>query len=245
MNAFRFYHKGAAKEKQVRRFFNAIACKYDAINNIISFGRHRHWQNFAVEQAGIREGGRVLDICCGTGKITIELARRIGKGGRVVGLDLSSQMLAFAAKNLRNLPNKDSVELVLGNACQMPFPENSFDCAMIGYGLRNVADIPALLSEARRVVKPGGRIVSLDLINPSRPLLRNLYHLYLRIWVPLVGRMVAGNKEAYQYLGESVQIFLTPEEIRDLFLSAGFIDVRFYTMTFGTVAVHVGVKPEN
>ena len=230
------------KEKEIQRIFGSIAIKYDLVNNLLSFGRHNYWKRFAVQKTGLQDGEYVLDVCCGTGMISIELARLLRTGGKVIGLDFSSDMLVIAGKNLERAGLKQKVDLVLGNAMTLPFDDNTFDCAITGYGLRNVVDMEKALSEMKRVVKAGGRVVSLELVKPERPIFRQMYYFYLKNWVPFLGRISAGNKDAYIYLYNSIMSYRFKQEISDIYKCLGFAEVRCYELAWGIVAVHVGIK---
>ncbi|HZK18769.1 MAG TPA: ubiquinone/menaquinone biosynthesis methyltransferase, partial [Clostridia bacterium] len=192
-------HRYHGKEKYVREIFNNIAHKYDLLNTILSFNFDRYWRRFTVKRANLHEGDRALDVCCGTGMLTIELAKACGKNGHITGYDFSENMLIYAKKNIKKSGYEANVELVMGNAMELPFPENSFDCATIGFGLRNVPDIVRVLKEMQRVVKPGGRVVSLELSKPRTPVFKQLYYLYFDHLVPKLGRMGIGIDGPYRY----------------------------------------------
>ncbi|HEX3043639.1 MAG TPA: class I SAM-dependent methyltransferase, partial [Bacillota bacterium] len=156
-----------AEQQTVQAFFNSIAERYDLLNNLVSFGRHHSWRKFLVRQAVgkalLARTKSFLDVCCGTGMITVDLADRLGPTGQVIGLDFSEQMLAIA----RNAPTLfGNVSFIYGNALGLPFPENTFDCVTTGYGLRNVGELHRFLTEMKRVTKPGGRVISLELAKP-------------------------------------------------------------------------------
>ena len=195
------------KERFVRDMFNSIAGRYDLMNTLMSLGLDHSWRRFAVRRAGLVPGGTGLDICCGTGKIVMEQATVAGASGSVTGLDFSEQMLAVARENLRQFPLRDTVRLIRGNAMKLPFDDNTFDCATVGWGLRNVPDIAGALHEMARVVKPGGKVVSLDMAQPTAPVFKQLYWLCFDKLIPAMGKVWAGNKGAYAYLHDSAQLF--------------------------------------
>lgn len=231
------------KEKMVQTFFNDIARKYDLMNTIISLGRHNRWRKITVIQTALKEGETALDVCCGTGVITMDLARQVGSRGKVVGLDFSENMLEVARENVNNLDIRENIEFIQGNAMDLPFPDNTFDCATVGYGLRNVPDMKKALKEMFRVVKPGGRVVSLEFAKPYLPVFKQVYKLYLNNWIPLMGKIILNNENAYQYLHDSIMEYPHQTEVTRIFGDLGFTETRCFELTWGVAAVHVGKKP--
>ncbi len=231
------------KEHYVHSVFTAIAEKYDILNTVLSFNRDKFWRKFTVDKAGIRPGDHVLDVCCGTGMISVELAKKTGPSGIVTGLDFCGEMLEVAKSNLKGLQGINNIEYVQGNAMDMPFPDNTFDCATIGFGLRNVPDIKKTLKEMIRVIKPGGRVVCLEFSKPSIPVFKQLYNFYFNRCVPFLGRLGAGVEGPYRYLHSSWQAFPHQEELKAEFIRQGLEDVNYYELTGGVVSVHIGVKP--
>lgn len=213
------------------------------MNNLVSFGRHHSWRRFLVREAiseTVSRGcGKYLDVCCGTGMITVDLANRVGQAGEVIGLDFSGEMLAIARKTPTWFGN---VSFIYGNALELPFPDNTFDCVTTGYGLRNVGALPRFLAEMKRVAKPGGRVISLELAKPYLAGFKQIYQLYLNFWVPLIGQILARNRAAYQYLRDSVVNYPHQREVTKIFREVGFEDVKCYELTWGVAAVHVGRK---
>ncbi|MBE3571851.1 MAG: demethylmenaquinone methyltransferase [Moorella humiferrea] len=230
------------KEEYVRGIFNAIAPRYDLLNTILSFNCDRRWRRFTVAQTGLKPGYKALDVCCGTGMLSLELARAVAPDGQVVGLDFSPRMLEIASSRLANDPNGHLVRLVEGNAIDLPFPDNSFDCATIAFGLRNLPDIKKGLAEMRRVVRPGGRVVSLELAKPTLPFFKQLYYLYFDYLVPLIGRLGVGLDGPYSYLPRSLKGYPHQAEILQYFRELGLDNARYFELTGGIVAVHVGIK---
>lgn len=231
---------GKDKASYVTGMFSAIAARYDLLNSWLSLGRDRSWRKFAVAQCAVEPVALVLDICSGTGEVARWLALEDSRS-RVIGLDFNRNMLARARAKLTK-PGGDRIHLVMGDALHLPFPDNTFSCATIGFALRNVADIAGTFHEMRRVVKPGGRVVSLELTRPSSPLVRAVYYLYLFRVAPFIGGMVSGKREAYTYLPESILEFPSPEEVARMMQAAGLPRVKTYRLTFGAATVHVGVK---
>ncbi len=175
--------------------------------------------------------------------ITKDLARKVGPRGNVVGLDLSPEMLAVAEKTLADFELKSIIQLVNGNAMALPFPDNSFDRVIIGYGLRNVTDMRQALRELYRVLKPEGKAVSLELAKPYPPIFNKLYYLYMARIVPLTGLIFTSNKEAYLYLHDSVLTYPHQYEVTHIFEQIGFEEVNCFELSWGIAAVHVGTKP--
>lgn len=235
--------QSTSKEEYVHQIFSSIASKYDWMNTVMTFNRDKYWRRFTVEQADLSEGSTALDVCCGTGKLCLELAKKVGETGKVIGLDFCENMLRVAERNLSKHPLGARIELVHGNAMDLPFPDNTFDCATVGFALRNVPDVTQTLKEMMRVVKPGGKVISLELAKPSAPVFRQLFWLYFEKFVPLLGKFRVGIDGPYSYLPYSVKIFPHQREIKELFTKIGLDDATYYELTGGIVAVHVGTKP--
>ncbi len=231
------------KEDYVHSIFSSIAKKYDMLNTVLSFNQDKYWRKFTVEQTGLKSGGFALDVCCGTGMLTVELAKKAGAAGKVVGLDFCAEMLAVAEENLQNSPARNRIEYVLGNATELPFADNMFDCATIGFGLRNVPDREKTIREMIRVVKQGGRVVCLEFSKPTVPVFKQVYNFYFDKWVPLLGRFGVGIDGPYRYLNRSWKVFPHQKELCAEFSRAGLQEATYYELTWGIVSVHVGVKP--
>lgn len=233
---------GAGKEAFVREVFTAIARRYDMLNSLLSFNQDRYWRRFAVARTELPPGGRALDVCCGTGMLTLALAQAAGPGGAVTGLDFCPEMLDQARANIARAACGSAIALVAGNAMDLPFDDDCFDCATIGFALRNVADIHRVLAEMRRVVRPGGRVVSLELAKPGAPVFKQLYYLYFEYLLPWLGSLGVGRAGPYQWLPESLRRYPHQRVIRDIFRQVGLRDAVYYELTGGIVAVHVGTK---
>lgn len=228
------------KEEYVHEVFSSIAHRYDFLNTTLSFNRDKYWRKFTVEHTGLKPGDVGLDVCCGTGMLALEQARVVGLEGHVVGLDFCENMLDRALENIKRTPYQKVIELVRGNAMELPFPDNAFDCATIGFALRNVPDIRKTIAEMRRVVKPGGKVLSLELAKPSAPVFKQLYYFYFNHMVPLLGRMGVGLNGPYSWLPNSLKLFPHQSKIRDIFTEVGLADAHYHELTGGIVAVHVG-----
>ncbi len=227
-----------AKEKSVGAMFARIARSYDLVNCVMSWGRDTRWRQVAVKLA-CPGRGRVLDAATGTGDIALELAKHTNL---VVGLDLCPEMLSRGKAKVSKRKWMGEIDFIVGDALTLPFSDNSFDCALNGFALRNVANISLFLAELRRVIKPGGRVVCLELEKPSSDVLGALYRFYLFKVVPLMGRLLSGDDRAYRYLPDSVGGFISRGELQQVMENAGFCQVSYRSLNFGTVAIHVGVK---
>lgn len=225
---------------QVRGMFDRIAGVYDLMNSAMTAGMHHQWRERAVDRAEVGPGSDALDICCGTGDLALELRRRIGPDGRVVGSDFSEQMLdlARAKSGEQGLP----VEFGWADALDLPYGDGSFDAVTVGFGARNLADLDAGIAEMARVLKPGGRIVILEITRPQREPLASFYGLWFDRVVPVLGN-VAGDPDAYSYLPESVRSFPPPDELAARIDAAGFEDVRWLLLAGGIIAIHSGRLP--
>ncbi|OAT85488.1 demethylmenaquinone methyltransferase [Desulfotomaculum copahuensis] len=228
------------KEEYVHDIFSTIARRYDLLNTTLSFNQDKYWRRFAVTCTGLQPGGRGLDVCCGTAMLTIEQARAAGPAGRITGLDFCANMLAKARENIARTPYQGNIELVQGNAMALPFADNSFDCATIGFALRNVPDIRRVIREMARVVRPGGKVVSLELSKPGAPFFKQAYYLYFNHLVPVLGRLGIGMNGPYSYLPNSLKDFPHQSKIRDLFTEQGLTGACYHELTGGIVSVHVG-----
>lgn len=237
----------SGREEYVRRTFDSIATQYDVMNRLMSLGLLGRWHEVFLEETDLGPGQRALDVCCGTGDLSIAMARRVGPGGSVVGIDFSPPMLSIARKKLASLGLSGRVTLIEGNAMKMPFPDDDFDCASIGFALRNVNDVGTVLREMKRVVRPGGSVVALELSVPDCPLIRSFVYPYMFGAIPLVDRLITP-KEArglrpYSYLPRSVWKFPRKARLAEMFIEAGLTGVRWRALTLGVAAVHRGTKP--
>ncbi len=238
------------KEVYVRSLFEAIARHYDLMNMIMSGGMLRLWQRAFAARTGLEAGGSALDVCAGTAELSLVMARRVGPAGRVVGIDFSPEMLEVGRAKVRAAARTTPaapIELIEGDALALPFPDSTFDCAASGFALRNVKDIQQAISEMVRVVRPGGRVVSLELSKPSNPLIRHPYYLYFYHIVPLLGWLIDPRTErrlrAYGWLPKSLIPFPTQDGLAEVFRRAGLVDVGYRGLTGGIVSVHHGTKP--
>lgn len=227
------------KEKKVQTIFNTISGDYDRMNNIISLNQHSVWRKRTMKEMFVKDGHEVLDVCCGTGDWTIQLAKE-ALGAKVTGLDFSENMLEVAKYKIRHYNN---IELLQGNAMDMPFEDNHFDLVTIGFGLRNLADYKSAIDEFYRVLKPGGVLVILETSNPENRIVSSGFNFYFGSIMPKLGGLVAGSTREYQWLYESTSGFLSKSELKELIKSSGFINTKVLSHTMGTAATHITYKP--
>lgn len=227
--------RGEGKRAAVRDMFAAIAPAYDRLNGVMSLSRHHAWRRAAVATLQLETGDHALDVATGTGDFLPLLRSEVGQEGRVVGSDFCLPMLERARP-------KSDAELTLADACALPFQSAAFDGYSIGWGMRNVPDVDAAHREAFRVLKPGGRFVSLDMAQPRNPLVRAVSRFLFRTVVPLLGRLF-GAAEAYTYLPESTERFHSREVLADSMRRAGLADVAWRDLHLGNLCIHTGRKP--
>jgi demethylmenaquinone methyltransferase/2-methoxy-6-polyprenyl-1,4-benzoquinol methylase len=226
---------GTLTEPQVRAMFDRIAGFYDVMNTVMTAGLHHRWRARAADLAALGAGDSALDVACGTGDLAIELSRRVGADGEVIGSDFAQEMLERARVKA------PALQWELGNALDLPYAANRFDAATVGFGARNFSDLDRGLAEMARVVKPGGRVVVLEITTPRKPPLSTFYSLWFDRIVPLIGR-VTGENEAYTYLPNSVKRFPGPEGLAAAMERAGLREIRWILTAGGIIALHVGTK---
>lgn len=219
--------------------FGRIARRYDLMNTLMTGGLDEQWRRHAVRAARPPRDGWALDVGTGTGKLALALARAM-PGGRVVGVDVAEPMLRQMRASVRPDPASARLHVLLADALTLPFPDASFDCATTAFMVRNVADVGVAFAELRRVVKPGGRVVCLELTQPRLPLWGTLFGLYFGWAVPLVGKLVAGDAGAYSYLPASVAAFLRPDRLAAEMAGAGLREIRWRRFGLGSVTLHLG-----
>jgi demethylmenaquinone methyltransferase/2-methoxy-6-polyprenyl-1,4-benzoquinol methylase len=247
-----FFDPGAQRAAKVQELFAKIAPRYDLLNDLMSLGLHRRWKHRLLQLAAPQPGERGLDVCCGTGDITLALARL---GVETVGLDFNKPMLAVAEKRRRrkegdaappsardNPPSFKPPQFLQGDAQQIPFPDQSFDIVTVGYGLRNLANWRLGLKEMARVAKPGGRLLVLDFGKPENPFWRNIYFGYLRLFVPLLGLVVSGSASAYSYILESLKHYPAQQGVAAAMKELGLKEGRIVNFLGGVMTINYGRK---
>ena len=222
--------------ERVRDMFDRISPSYDRMNLLMSMGRDGRWRRLGVRASRAQPGDAALDVCCGTGDFAVELRRAVGPSGRVVGLDFSPQMLEMARRK------SSAVEWLQGDALALPFADGEFAAACVGFGVRNLSDHRRGFAEMARVVRPGGRVVCLEMSTPPAPI-RPFSQLWTDRGVPVLGRIVARDPEAYRYLPASVHRFPAAPELAEIMRDAGLADVGYRRLMMGVVALHVGTVP--
>jgi demethylmenaquinone methyltransferase/2-methoxy-6-polyprenyl-1,4-benzoquinol methylase len=229
-----YYVQGQDRSRKVRQLFDAIANRYDLINDLQSFGLHRFWKNELIRMSKIRAGENALDLCTGTGDIAIKIAAR---GAEVTGCDFSEPMLAKARLRCSN------INWIAGDALNLSLPDNSFDVVSSGYGLRNLADFRKGLDEMLRVLKPKGRLLILEFGKPRNLVWRKMYFAYLRFFVPVLGAIFCGDPSAYRYILESLNQYPGQDAIHDLLLNLNCRNVSVKNFLGGVMSINYAEKP--
>jgi demethylmenaquinone methyltransferase/2-methoxy-6-polyprenyl-1,4-benzoquinol methylase len=227
------------KALYVREMFAAIAPRYDRTNRLMTAGVDEAWRRRAVAELAAPRGGRVADLCCGTGDLVFHLLRSDPEL-HVTGIDFTEPMLQGARSRAHRDDPHGRAEFALGDVTALPYADATFDGATMGFSMRNVVDVVATLREARRILVPGARFVNLDVTKPANPLVRRLFGVYFYGIVPLLGGLVGGSKTAYRYLPNSLTNFPDAPGLADRFRVAGFRDVRTILLGMGAIAIHVG-----
>lgn len=225
-------------ENKIQTIFNSISEDYDHMNDIISFNQHTIWRNRTNKEIFVKPGHHVLDLCCGTGDWTIQLAQN--KEANITGLDFSENMLKVAAKKTAAIEN---ITLIQGDATELPYAENAFDIITIGFGLRNLPNYEKAIAEFYRVLKPGGQLVILETSNPENSLINYGFNIYFGKVMPFLGQKIAGSGQEYTWLYESTSQFLSKAELKSMMHQNGYINIKVIPHTFGTAATHIGYKP--
>lgn len=235
-----------SSKSPLHSMFTAVPPHYDLVNRIITLGMDKRWRRLAAQTCLEKKPNRILDIGCGTGDLTIKIARLAIKGTEIIGLDYSPPMLEKACQKADKAGFSKRVHFIEGDVSQLPFSNASFDVVVISFAFRNLTYNNPLgrphFAEVLRVLKPGGRYVILESSQPENRFIRACFHFYLRAFIKPVGIIISGNKGAYRYLAESMSQFYTPWEVKDLLLSAGFRDVSYRPLFFGAAGIHVATK---
>jgi demethylmenaquinone methyltransferase/2-methoxy-6-polyprenyl-1,4-benzoquinol methylase len=232
----------AEKAQRVRAVFESVAGNYDLMNDLMSGGAHRLWKRFTLSQTGLRRGHRALDVAGGTGDLAAGMAAQVGDSGLVVLTDINAAMLSEGRDALTDRGLVGNVRYSLANAERLPFPDASFDCVTIGFGLRNVTDKQAALQSMARVLKPGGQLLILEFSHPTAPGLKPIYDAYSFSVLPWLGKVVAKDEASYRYLAESIRRFPNQDSLLGMMQSAGLENCRYHNLSGGIVALHRGYK---
>jgi demethylmenaquinone methyltransferase/2-methoxy-6-polyprenyl-1,4-benzoquinol methylase len=225
------------KRRYVRRLFSTIADRYDLITVLLSYGRDRRWKQRLAHLAGVRAGERALDLACGTGDIAFEIADR---GARVVGLDITERMIQLARRR-----SQSRAAFLIGDMMALPFPSASFDLVTTGYGIRNVPDIETALAEIHRVLRPGGRMLSLDFNRPANAVVRGAYLVYLTLVGSTLGFVLHRDPNTYRYIPESIRHYPGADGVRILMRDMGFARAEWIPLLGGLMAINIGRKRED
>ena len=239
------YQQVEKKDKAglVAGVFHSVADRYDLMNDLMSGGIHRIWKRFTIEVSAVRSGNRVLDVAGGTGDLTAKFSELVGADGEVVLADINESMLKVGRDKLIDRGYHGNIEYVQANAESLPFPDDHFDVVSIAFGLRNVTNKDAALRSMLRVLKPGGRLLVLEFSKPGNELLNQAYDTYSFKVLPMLGKLVAGDSESYQYLAESIRMHPDQDSLKEMMEAAGFGRCEYFNMTGGVVALHRGIKP--
>jgi demethylmenaquinone methyltransferase/2-methoxy-6-polyprenyl-1,4-benzoquinol methylase len=234
---------GERRARFVQDMFSRIAARYDLMNRIMTAGQDVHWRKEVIRRAALPPNGRLLDLGAGTGDLAFECLRQFPTC-RALAADFTLEMMNVGRAHSMDAP-RQTVDWVAADAQRLPYPDETFDAVVSGFLLRNLGDVPKSLREQYRVLKPGGRIVCLDTTPPPHSALSPLINFYLRIVIPFLGGLIAGQREAYQYLPASTDSFLEPERLAVRLMAAGFQRVGFRRKMFGAIAIHWGIKIRN
>lgn len=237
--------------QEIRNMFDKIAPRYDLANSVLSAGVHKSWRTKLLKLSSLKEGDSVLDVATGSGDLAFLIRQELGKSGSVTGLDFSSEMIAVAKekqikrKEKLSEGSKDegaSLDFIIGDALDLPFPDNSFNLLTISFGIRNVDDVSKALSEFLRVLKPGGELFILEFGQPKSKMFGSIFNSYSKHLMPLIGGALTGEYEAYKYLPETSKNFPCREKFEDKIIKAGFKDTNWHELTGGISFIYKGVK---
>jgi len=238
------YKRVAEDEKRrlVLKHFDTVAGRYDFMNTLLSFGIHILWKRRAVKGLGLKAGDRVIDVCGGTGDLTLLAARAVSHRVQVILVDMNRAMIERGRPKVSRSPYGKNIRFIQGDAEDLSFREQSFDAVMVGFGVRNLTHMEAGFREMYRVLKPGGKLICLEFSKPLAPLFRELYDFYSFHIMPLIGWLIVGSRRAYTYLPESIRLFPLPDELTGILKTIGFSPVTYCRMTKGIAVVHLAIK---
>ena len=228
-------------EKDVHDLFSRVAPNYDKMNDLISLGTQRLWRKKLFKKLAVKPGDFALDLCCGTGDLTIALAQQVGPSGNVVGLDFNEDMLALAYDKVLTAGVEKEVQLRQADAMNLPYEDESFNIVTIGFGLRNVPDANQVLREVYRVLKPGGKFAVLETSQPTNPIVKVGWKAYFKLF-PKFAKLLHSNVSDYQYLSQTTNKFVSANQLKQMFEQAGYHDVSITKLNLGAGAIHIGIK---
>ncbi|MDO3387855.1 bifunctional demethylmenaquinone methyltransferase/2-methoxy-6-polyprenyl-1,4-benzoquinol methylase UbiE [Gilvimarinus sp. SDUM040013] len=231
------------KAERVASVFHSVAGKYDLMNDLMSGGVHRLWKRLTIEKAAVRPGHKVLDIAGGTGDLSYQFARQVGKDGLVILADINDSMLKVGRDKLLDKGVVGNLDVAQADAQFLPFADNTFDRITIAFGLRNVTDKDVALASMLRVLKPGGKLLVLEFSKPTNAMLEKVYDTYSFKILPNMGKWVTGDADSYRYLAESIRMHPDQKTLQSMMDNAGFVMTEYHNMTGGIVALHTGIKP--
>ncbi|MFO7964838.1 MAG: class I SAM-dependent methyltransferase [Desulfobacterales bacterium] len=230
------------KKGVVSDHFSRVAAKYDFMNTLLSFGLHYAWKRGAFRLIDAQSGDHILDVCGGTGDMSVLAQAAIGENGRVVLYDINRKMMVTGRENRLKRGSPDRITYIQGDAENMSFPDNAFDAVMVSFGIRNLTHLKAGFSEMHRVLKPGGRFLCLEFSRPENPMFRGLYDIYSFTLMPLLGRLITGSARAYACLPETIRMFPLPYELSKDLREVGFSCISFRPMLNGIAVAHTAKK---
>ena len=232
------------KGVHIQRMFGSIAGVYDLLNTILSFNFDKSWRKFAVKVSNVTPDAKVLDVCAGTGDLAIAYSKVLNGNGRVIGSDFCHEMVRLADLKLKKRGLSGKIKVIEADTLHLPFPDNYFQVSAVAFGIRNVSDLRAGITEMIRITAPGGCVVILEFSQPVNPVFKSIYYFYFKKILPFIGKLISRSKyNAYSYLPSSVLNFPDQDGLRVQMESCGLEEVKIYEKTFGIVAIHVGRKP--
>ncbi len=234
--------KSKDKSNLVKKLFENVSGRYDLMNDFMSLGIHRVWKESMLDWLAPRRGQSLIDVAGGTGDIAFNFIKRAKSGANATILDLTESMMIEGKKKTIDLPEESKINWVCGDAMRMPFSNSTFDVYTISFGIRNVTDISKTLSEAYRVLKPGGRLMILEFSSVNNDLISWIYDKYSFNIIPKLGEFVSNDRESYQYLVESIRKFPNQEKFSEMIINEGFRKVKYRDLTFGIAALHSAWK---
>ena len=236
-------HRATEKAKTVWSHFNRVAPKYDFMNSVLSFGIHHAWKRTAIRMLDLKPGDRLLDVCGGTGDLAVLSAARVKESGHIFIYDINRAMMTTGRDRPENQEHRGHIHYIEGDAEQIACPENLFEAAIVGFGIRNLTHLEKGFQEMFRVLKPGGKVMCLEFSKPTNPLFRWLYDFYSFNIMPLAGSMLAGSSQSYACLSQTIRMFASPDELKTILENIGFEAVVYRRLTNGIAVIHVGRKP--